>query len=50
MVLCPDRHHLDTEATAAFYGRLGVFAWTPEVKAAKTRRRLASGSADRSVR
>lgn len=46
LALPPDRH-LDTEATTALYGKRGVFAWTPEVKAAKIRRRLASGSADR---
>lgn len=32
LVMCPDRR-LDADAPAVFYGRLGVFAWNPEVKA-----------------
>ncbi|SFD94186.1 hypothetical protein [Paracidovorax konjaci] len=32
LVMCPDRR-LDADAPAAFYGRLGVFAWNPEVAA-----------------
>ena len=32
--MCPDRC-LDAAAPAVFYGRLGVFAWNPEVPAAK---------------
>ncbi|MCI2263811.1 hypothetical protein [Xanthomonas indica] len=32
LVLCPDRR-LDADAPAVFYGRLGVFAWNPEVAA-----------------
>ncbi|MFO3707239.1 hypothetical protein ACI6Q5_20215 [Xanthomonas codiaei] len=35
LVMCPDRR-LDAAAPAVFYGRLGVFAWNPEVPAAKT--------------
>ena len=35
LVMCPDRR-LDAAAPAVFYGRLGVFAWNPEVHAAKT--------------
>lgn len=35
LVMCPDRR-LDATAPAVFYGRLGVFAWNPEVPAAKT--------------
>ncbi|WP_068873472.1 hypothetical protein [Xanthomonas translucens] len=35
LVMCPDRR-LDADAPAVFYGRLGVFAWNPEVKAAST--------------
>lgn len=35
LVMCPDRR-LDAEAPAVFYGRLGVFAWNPEVKAGST--------------
>ncbi|PKV10614.1 hypothetical protein CVO74_20000 [Xanthomonas prunicola] len=35
LVMCPDRR-LDAEAPAVFYGRLGVFAWNPEVPAGKT--------------
>lgn len=31
LVMCPDRR-LDADAPAVFYGRLGVFAWNPEVK------------------
>ncbi|NEL80241.1 MAG: hypothetical protein G3W61_28820, partial [Xanthomonas perforans] len=30
LVMCPDRR-LDAAAPAVFYGRLGVFAWNPEV-------------------
>lgn len=32
LVMCPDRR-LDAAAPAVFYGRLGVFAWNPEVAA-----------------
>lgn len=32
LVMCPDRR-LDAEAPAVFYGRLGVFAWNPDVAA-----------------
>ncbi|CAD0359360.1 hypothetical protein [Xanthomonas hortorum] len=32
LVMCPDRR-LDTAAPAVFYGRLGVFAWNPEIAA-----------------
>ncbi|MEG8067453.1 hypothetical protein G3N90_21940 [Xanthomonas hortorum pv. gardneri] len=32
LVMCPDRR-LDAAAPAVFYGRLGVFAWNPEVPA-----------------
>ncbi|MDA8521058.1 hypothetical protein [Acidovorax sp. NCPPB 4044] len=32
LVMCPDRR-LDADAPAVFYGRLGVFAWNPEVAA-----------------
>ncbi len=32
LVMCPDRR-LDADAPAVFYGRVGVFAWNPEVKA-----------------
>ncbi|MCW0393445.1 hypothetical protein NB696_002255 [Xanthomonas sacchari] len=32
LVMCPDRR-LDATAPAVFYGRLGVFAWNPEVAA-----------------
>ncbi|MCC4617644.1 hypothetical protein LL972_16835 [Xanthomonas campestris pv. asclepiadis] len=32
LVMCPDRC-LDAAAPAVFYGRLGVFAWNPEVPA-----------------
>ncbi|KAB7772532.1 MULTISPECIES: hypothetical protein [Xanthomonas] len=32
LVMCPDRR-LDATAPAVFYGRLGVFAWNPEVPA-----------------
>lgn len=35
LVMCPDRR-LDAAAPAVFYGRLGVFAWNPDVPAAKT--------------
>ncbi|WP_181093309.1 hypothetical protein [Xanthomonas bromi] len=35
LVMCPDRR-LDAAAPAVFYGRPGVFAWNPEVPAAKT--------------
>ncbi|MGY4883482.1 hypothetical protein EI541_21010 [Xanthomonas citri pv. eucalyptorum] len=35
LVMCPDRR-LDAAAPAVFYGRLGVFAWNPEVKAGST--------------
>ncbi|PPT74059.1 hypothetical protein XaplCFBP3122_18230 [Xanthomonas arboricola pv. populi] len=35
LVMCPDRR-LDAAAPAVFYGRLGVFAWNPEVPAGKT--------------
>ncbi len=35
LVMCPDRR-LDAAAPAVFYGRLGVFAWNPEVPAATT--------------
>ena len=35
LVMCPDRR-LDAAAPAVFYGRRGVFAWNPEVPAAKT--------------
>lgn len=31
LVMCPDRR-LDADAPAAFYGRVGVFEWNPEVK------------------
>ena len=31
LVMCPDRR-LDADAPAAFYGRVGVFTWNPEVK------------------
>ncbi len=31
LVMCPDRR-LDADAPAVFYGRVGVFAWNPEVK------------------
>ncbi|PPU09812.1 hypothetical protein XarjCFBP7645_05980 [Xanthomonas arboricola] len=34
LVMCPDRR-LDAAAPAVFYGRLGVFAWNPEVPAGK---------------
>jgi hypothetical protein len=30
LVMCPDRR-LDADAPAVFYGRVGVFAWNPEV-------------------
>jgi len=30
LVMCPDRR-LDASAPAVFYGRVGVFAWNPEV-------------------
>lgn len=33
LVMCPDRR-LDADAPAVFYGRIGVFAWNPEVAAA----------------
>lgn len=33
LVMCPDRR-LDASAPAVFYGRVGVFAWNPEVAAA----------------
>ncbi|WMJ69650.1 hypothetical protein [Stenotrophomonas sp. 24(2023)] len=33
LVMCPDRR-LDAAAPAAFYGRLGVFTWNPDVPAA----------------
>lgn len=33
LVMCPDRR-LDAEAPAAYYGRVGVFQWNPEVPAA----------------
>lgn len=33
LVMCPDRR-LDASAPAVFYGRVGVFAWNPEVPAA----------------
>ncbi|MDX6081300.1 hypothetical protein SIL81_08235 [Xanthomonas campestris pv. incanae] len=32
LVMCPDRR-LDAAAPAVFYGRLGVFAWNPDVAA-----------------
>lgn len=32
LVMCPDRR-LDADAPAVFYGRVGVFAWNPEVAA-----------------
>lgn len=35
LVMCPDRR-LDAAAPAVFYGRLGVFAWNPDVPAGKT--------------
>ncbi|WP_355606000.1 hypothetical protein RZV17_19900 [Xanthomonas cannabis] len=35
LVMCPDRR-LDATAPAVFYGRLGVFAWNPDVPAAET--------------
>lgn len=35
LVMCPDRR-LDAAAPAVFYGRVGVFAWNPEVPAAAT--------------
>ncbi|RWU13801.1 hypothetical protein XANMN_21870 [Xanthomonas phaseoli pv. manihotis str. CIO151] len=35
LVMCPDRR-LDAAAPAVFYGRLGVFAWNPGVKAGCT--------------
>ncbi len=35
LVMCPDRR-LDATAPAVFYGRVGVFAWNPEVPAAAT--------------
>ncbi|TQV33357.1 hypothetical protein DB836_20985 [Xanthomonas perforans] len=35
LVMCPDRR-LDAAAPAVFYGRLGVFAWNPDVKAGST--------------
>ncbi len=35
LVMCPDRR-LDASAPAVFYGRVGVFAWNPEVPAAAT--------------
>ncbi|MBD4120312.1 hypothetical protein GUH64_18185 [Xanthomonas citri pv. citri] len=35
LVMCPDRR-LDAAAPAVFYGRLGVFAWNPEVEAGST--------------
>lgn len=35
LVMCPDRR-LDADAPAVFYGRVGVFAWNPEVAAAST--------------
>lgn len=34
LVMCPDRR-LDADAPAVFYGRVGVFAWNPEVSASK---------------
>ena len=33
--MCPDRR-LDASAPAVFYGRVGVFAWDPEVPAGAT--------------
>ncbi|KHL55481.1 hypothetical protein OZ10_10815 [Xanthomonas cannabis pv. cannabis] len=35
LVMCPDRR-LNAATPAVFYGRLGVFAWNPDVPAAKT--------------
>jgi hypothetical protein len=35
LAMCPDRR-LDTDAPAAFYGRVGVFEWNPEVKEGAT--------------
>jgi hypothetical protein len=35
LVMCPDRR-LDAAAPAVFYGRVGVFAWNPEVPAGAT--------------
>ncbi|PWH27683.1 hypothetical protein CEX93_09435 [Xanthomonas euvesicatoria] len=35
LVMCPDRR-LDAAAPAVFYGRRGVFAWNPDVKAGST--------------
>ncbi|MCE4364635.1 hypothetical protein [Xanthomonas hortorum] len=32
LVMCPDRR-LEAAAPAVFYGRLGVFAWNPEIAA-----------------
>lgn len=32
LVMCPDRR-LDADAPAVFYGRVGVFAWNPQVPA-----------------
>ncbi|ELQ10886.1 hypothetical protein A989_07829 [Xanthomonas translucens DAR61454] len=42
-MLCPDRR-LDAEATAAFYGRLGMFASLPEAPAAGLPRQYASAT------
>ncbi|MFX5937653.1 hypothetical protein ABTE71_20065, partial [Acinetobacter baumannii] len=32
LVMCPDRR-LDADAPAVFFGRVGVFAWNPELPA-----------------
>jgi len=35
LVLCPDRR-LGADTPAVFYGRVGVFAWNPQIKEAST--------------